>query len=1227
MLMSTDAFITKITHIIHSSLDLETVYQAVVEEVGNYLHADRCFISRFDADTGELCAPTREYCSSAAIGSMITGVPSNFWAGLTEYAVGLCEETEPVDYHDIHHTLSPEAKTQLDKLQVCSGISITMHFQQCLGILFVQSVEAERVWTDEEKQVLSLIAQQAAVVTHHSDLYRQLEERSSRRRILNHLYQRAIIGLELNELFNLVLNQIEQNLEVPVSKIIQFLPKQSPAQPLKMIACRGLSPELIGETFDAGYEPHAAYTLEAKEPIVVTNIHEERRFRPSPLHWEYGLVSGVAVVIWGTQQPYGILQIDSHHERNFPIEDIQFLEALANLLGTVLERKQFEHLAHKSEQQFKLMVEGLKDYAVAWISAEGIIQSWNSAAENIFGYTADEIIGQPCKLLYTEKDILNRLPQQLLALAAEQGRATQEGPKRCRSGALIDCEITITALYEQDQQLLGYVCVARDISARRQAEQALRASEERFRSLVEGSKDYAIYLEDLQGHITSWNAGAENIYGYSSTEIVQSHFSRFLTQEEIQDGLPEREIQTAIQTGRFETEGWRIRKDGSRFWAVVVLTALYDDQEQVTGFTNITRDITERQQANEALQESQARFDRVVSGSDEGFWDWDVSNDQLYWSDRLYEMLGLTRSDIALNYESYESLLHPDDKEKVWLAMGKTIQEGLPFQEEFRMRHRSGEYRYFSSRAKPYYDQQGNLKLVSGMLADITQRKKTETALQSAQRRLSAAVTAAQAGTFHWSFRRDAIKFDAAMKAMLGMPQDKSNVTLQDFIVLVHPDDLGYVTQACEESQFEGKDFDLEYRVIWPDGSIHWIYGKGKTILGADGTPDYMTGACLETTEKKQAEAQILASYRAVRDVTNALNVSTIVAITDPQGLIIEVNDAFCRISKYGREELIGQDHRILNSGYHNRAFFQNLWTTIARGQIWKGEICNRAKDGSIYWVDTTIVPYLNEQGRPKQYVAIRHDITLQKNAETHLRQSNRDLEQFAAIASHDLQAPLRKVKMFSQMLSQQAENRLGPEEVELLQRMNLSIDTMQQLVRDLLALSRVSTEPQAFERVDLNQVLQQVSQNLEEKIQATQAEIDNGHLEAVYGDPSQLTQLLQNLMENALKYQAPGNRPMITVQSDCGAGKNCTIRIQDNGIGIRPEHVERIFQPFERLHGKSSIYTGTGIGLAICKRIVERHQGQIKVFSQPGEGATFIIELPKISQATDISVPVPQHS
>jgi len=968
---------TQMIHTLYASLDLEAVYQAVVDQVGDYLRADRCFISRFEPSRGELCAPTREYRSSPAVKSIIEEAPVTLWGSLSEYANGLCLVQEPVDYHDIYHRVSPESQLELERLQVHSGIAVALRFQTCLGILFVQSMEEERVWSQQEKQLLNLVAHQVSAVTHHADLYKQLEDRAIRRRLLNRLYQKALIGLEPNKLFNLALDQLKESLGIPVCKVIQFLPKPNPTQPLRIQAVLGLPASLIGQSFDVGLEPHAAYTLEAKEPIVVSNIYQETRFQPSPLHREYGLVSGVAVVIWGAQQPYGILEIDDHKERHFPIEDIQFLEAIANLLGTVLERKRMETLTYQSEQQFKLMVQGLKDYAVAWLTPEGIIESWNLAAEMIFGYSAQEMIGQSCNLLYSEADLLQQAPQRLLRMAAQQGKITQEGFKRCRSGAMIPCETTITALFENEKQLLGYVAIAQDISARKKAEDALRASEERYRSLVEGSTDYAIYLEDSQGYITSWNRGAQHIFGYSASEIEGQHFSCLLTAEDIQNGLPERRLRIATETGRFETEGWRVRKDGSQFWASIVVNALYNEGN-VVGFTTIIRDQTQKQLSNQALVESQARYDRVISGSDEGFWDWDVPHDSLYWSDRVYQMLGIRKSNTPGSYASFERFLHPEDKSRVWLAIEKTLQEGVPFNEEFRIRHSSGEYRHFYSRARPYYDEQGKLSLVSGMVADITERKQTELALA----------------------------------------------------------------------------------------------------------------------------------------------------------------------------------------------------------------------------------------------VALEH-----------LRASNRDLEQFAAIASHDLKAPLRKVKMFSTMLTEQAVKKLEPEEVDLFQRMNQSIDSMQQLINDLLELSQISLGNPTLQRVDLKPVIRQVCMNLEEKIQSTQAEIEIGPLGTVYGNEVQLIQLLQNLVENAIKYQPPGNHPKISIQSDCLDEQTCTIRVSDNGIGIDPEQAERIFKPFERLHGKSSIYSGNGIGLAICKRIVERHHGRIDVISQPGQGSTFLIQLPKLNQTERSGQPANQAS
>lgn len=226
------------------------------------------------------------------------------------------------------------------------------------------------------------------------------------------------------------------------------------------------------------------------------------------------------------------------------------------------------------------------------------------------------------------------------------------------------------------------------------------------------------------------------------------------------------------------------------------------------------------------------------------------------------------------------------------------------------------------------------------------------------------------------------------------------------------------------------------------------------------------------------------------------------------------------------------------------------------------------------------------------------------------LQESNRDLEQFASIASHDLRAPLRKAQIFLGQALEDADD-LNKESQNALSRAQKLLQQMQNLIADLLNWARISrTEPQ-FEPVPLSNVLHNVVANLEPVIENKQARIEVGHLETVIGDQGQLEQLLQNLIENGLKYQPEGQIPVLRVQSKCNAKQYCEITVEDNGIGFKQEYAEKVFEPFERLHGKASTYSGTGVGLAICKRIAERHGGSISAKSKPGEGAKFTIRLP----------------
>lgn len=346
-----------------------------------------------------------------------------------------------------------------------------------------------------------------------------------------------------------------------------------------------------------------------------------------------------------------------------------------------------------------------------------------------------------------------------------------------------------------------------------------------------------------------------------------------------------------------------------------------------------------------------------------------------------------------------------------------------------------------------------------------------------------------------------------------------------------------------------------------------------------------------------------------------ALDEHAIVAITDAQGRILHVNDKFCAISQYSRDELLGQDHRLINSGHHPREFFRDLWHTIRQGRVWRGEIKNRAKDGSYYWVDTTIVPFLDADGKPLQHVAIRAEVTLRKLTEEALLQrteelarSNQDLEQFAYVASHDLQEPLRAVAGCIQILQRRYQGQLDAQADELITHVVDGAHRMRQLIEDLLAFSRVGTRGARPEPVEADHALDLALQNLGAILEDTGAVISRQPLPRVAADCTQLAQVFQNLIGNALKFrrESPPSVAISAVRQD----NLWTFAIRDNGIGIDPRHTERIFGIFQRLHTRRD-YPGTGIGLALCRRIVERHGGRIWVESQPGLGSTFFFTLP----------------
>ncbi len=262
-------------------------------------------------------------------------------------------------------------------------------------------------------------------------------------------------------------------------------------------------------------------------------------------------------------------------------------------------------LKHMTEERrLELLVNSIHDYAIYMLDPQGIVSSWNFGAQRLKGYAASEIIGQHYSRFFTEEDRVAGLPQRALTIAEAKGQYEAEGWRIRKDGSRFWVNAVIDPIRDEDGTLLGFAKVTRDFTERMTAQEALRQSEERFRLLVQGVIDYAIFMLDRQGRVTNWNAGAERMKGYTVGEIVGQHFSRFYTDEDRAADVPGRALRTAEHEGRFETEGWRVRKDGGRFWASVVIDAIHNDAGELIGFTKVTRDITERRQMQEALEEA-----------------------------------------------------------------------------------------------------------------------------------------------------------------------------------------------------------------------------------------------------------------------------------------------------------------------------------------------------------------------------------------------------------------------------------------------------------------------------------------------------------------------------------------------------------------------------------------------------------------------------------------------
>ncbi|MBD2596340.1 PAS domain-containing sensor histidine kinase [Nostoc spongiaeforme FACHB-130] len=574
------------------------------------------------------------------------------------------------------------------------------------------------------------------------------------------------------------------------------------------------------------------------------------------------------------------------------------------------------------------------------------------------------------------------------------------------------------------------------------------------------------------------------------------------------------------------------------------------------------------------------------------------------------------------------------------------------------------------------FDCQGNVTGVLSIVEDITSRKNTYvTAQQPAEITLKKSLK--ELADIKFALDQSSIVAVTNNKGMIEYVNDKfcqiSQYQPAELIGKTHRIiNSGYHSQEFFQEMWltisQGSVWKGEVKNLAKDGTYYWVDTTIVPVLDEQGKPQQYVAIRNDITARKQAEITLKKSLKELADIKFALDQSSIVAVTNNKGMIEYVNDKFCQISQYQPAELIGKTHRIINSGYHSQEFFQEMWLTISQGRVWKGEVKNLAKDGTYYWVDTTIVPLLDEQGKPQQYVAIRNDITARKQAEAELNEKAKELEQalqelqhtqlqliqtekmsslgqLVAGVAHEINNPvsfifgnLKHAYQYTQNLlnilklyqshypepdleiKEEAENCdlefLVEDLPKLYSSMTVGANRISEIVASLRSFSRLDESDLKIANIHqgLDSTLMILEHRLVSKTDRPKILVikEYGNLPLVECYAGQLNQVFMNILLNAidaLEENFQQLTPTIYIRTAMPNSTQVKISIIDNGAGMSDEVRQKIFDPF---FTSKPVGKGTGMGLSISYQIItNRHQGSLKCISSPGKGAEFIITIP----------------
>lgn len=924
------------------------------------------------------------------------------------------------------------------------------------------------------------------------------------------------------------------------------------------------------------------------------------------------------------------------------------IDGIIVTVNEVTDKAESRKKLEEAEQKVRALVENAPFAIAVYTGEEMRIQLANQAIIDIWG-KGNDVIGK------TFTEILPELTGQSVFEQIKQVYKT--GKPFHTENTPLDLIVNgkkdtyyfnydFVPLYDLSGKIYGVMNTGSDITALSNFTRKIEESDARFRSTVKQApvgiiilrtKDYVVEMAN-DAYLQLVDRNEKNFVGRPLFDsIPEAKDSTLHLMDGVMDsGEPYHGNEVLVPLYR----NGEIRA----LYFDFVYHALRDDDNRIDGIIVTVTEVTEKVLSRKKTELNEQKLNTIIEASELGIWELNLKTSEVTYSQRYLEIIGGYTENVNLTHEQLKNHIHPEDMDRRTKALKEAFETGR-LHYEARMMWNDKSIHWMEGKGRVFYDENGEPEKMIGTIRDITKERDAQMLLIKNERKFRLLADSMPQHIWTADIEGNLNYYNQSVLDYSGM--SLKQIYEKGWLDIVHADDRDENVKQWMHSIKTGSDFLFEHRFRRFDGTYRWQLSRAIPQRNESGEIQMWVGTSTDIQEQKEFTREL---EKKVKERTKELKESEeryhlmveevqdyAILYLSKEGNVENWNKGAENIKGYKAEEIIGKSFSTFYTQEDKNANLPQYALSQAKEHgRFRHEGWRVRKDGTLFWANVTITAVHNSDNELIGFSKVTHDLTFKKEADDkiklnsemleqnnqELEKMNKELQSFAYISSHDLQEPLRKIQTFSDQIIERESENLSESGKDKFRRMQNAAKRMQALINDLLAYSRTNTQEIQLVKSNLNEIIENVQEDLKEELQLKNATLEIDPLGDAYIIPFQFHQLMFNLISNSLKFSKEEVTPVIKIKGKIGTGKKldndqlkadvdyCHIIFADNGIGFEQQYSKKIFEVFQRLHGKE-VYQGTGIGLAIVKKIVENHHGLITASGEPGKGATFNIYLP----------------